>query len=244
MDILVEEGVTSLQAVHGLPRRLLQRRRPDPAGHAARRRQRRPGHDARRERHRHRRPRRAGARRAAAPTRATTARSARPCWRPRPPTGPSSSPGSPARPLYVVHVSAQEAARRAGRRPRPGPAGLRRDLPAVPLPVHRQPRRAGLRGRQVRVLARRCARGSTRPRSGGPAHQRPPGGLHRPLPVLLHPALLRGEVARPGTRAPAAPARRRSRRRRRARPRDPRPRPRARRQGRRPRRRRCHRRRT
>lgn len=39
---------------------------------------------------------------------ATTATSARSPWRPRPPTAPSSSPGSPD-PLYVVHVSADEA---------------------------------------------------------------------------------------------------------------------------------------
>ncbi len=103
-----------LQAVHGLPRRLLQRRRADPARHAALRRERRPDHDARRERHRHRRPGRTGAGRAARPTRATTARSARRCWRPRPPTAPSSSPRWPARPLYVVHVSARGGRRRAG----------------------------------------------------------------------------------------------------------------------------------
>ena len=34
MEGLVDEGVTQLQAVHGLPGRLLHRRRPDPAGHA------------------------------------------------------------------------------------------------------------------------------------------------------------------------------------------------------------------
>ena len=54
-------GRHQLQAVHGLPRRLLQRRRPDPAGHADGRGQRLDDHDARRERHRHRRARRAGA---------------------------------------------------------------------------------------------------------------------------------------------------------------------------------------
>ena len=55
-------GHHQLQAVHGLPGRVLQRRRPDPARHADGRRLRRHDHDARRERHRHRRARAAGAR--------------------------------------------------------------------------------------------------------------------------------------------------------------------------------------
>ena len=41
MDVLVEEGVTSFKLFMAYPGRLLQRRRPDPARHAARRRQRR-----------------------------------------------------------------------------------------------------------------------------------------------------------------------------------------------------------
>jgi dihydropyrimidinase len=57
-----ERGRHQLQAVHGLPGRLLLRRRPDPAGHADGQRVRRHDHDARRERHRHRRARRPGAR--------------------------------------------------------------------------------------------------------------------------------------------------------------------------------------
>ena len=48
-------GRHQLQAVHGLPGRVLLRRRPDPAGHAEGGRHRRHDHDARRERHRHRR---------------------------------------------------------------------------------------------------------------------------------------------------------------------------------------------
>ena len=135
-------GRDQLQAVHGLPGRLLQRRRQDPAGHAARRGQRRPDHDARRERHRHRRAGRAGAGRRARPTRATTARSGTRCWRPRPPTAPSSSPGWPARRCTSCTSPPQQAVAELAAGPRPGPAGLRRDLPAVPVPVHRQPRRA------------------------------------------------------------------------------------------------------
>ena len=140
-----------LQAVHGLPRRLLQRRRPDPARHAARLRQRRADHDARRERHRHRRAGRAGAGR----------RADRPPLPRRGPQGPAGGrghpPRDPARPggrraaLRRPRLG-RRGARRAGAGPRPGAQRLRRDLPAVPVPVHRQPRRAGLRGRQVRLL--------------------------------------------------------------------------------------------
>ena len=57
-------------------------------------------------------------------------------------------------PLYFVHLSASEAlAHVAAARDR-GPQRVRRDLPAVPVPHPRGPaRRAGLRGRQVGVLA-------------------------------------------------------------------------------------------
>ena len=50
MDTLVDGGRPGLQAVHGLPGRLLQRRRGDLPGDAADREERRPDHDARRER--------------------------------------------------------------------------------------------------------------------------------------------------------------------------------------------------
>lgn len=55
-------GHQQLQAVHGLPGRVLQRRRPDPEGDADRSRVRGDDHDACRERHRHRRARAAGPR--------------------------------------------------------------------------------------------------------------------------------------------------------------------------------------
>ena len=67
-------------------------------------------------------------------------------------------------PLYIVHLSAAHAlaavAAGAGRRAE----RLRRDLPAVPLPVARRPGAAGLRGRQVRRLAAAAHRRTTRPR--------------------------------------------------------------------------------
>ena len=73
-------------------------------------RQRRDDHDARRERHRHRRARRSRRWRAARPTRSTTASPGRRSSRPRPRTGRSCWPASPATcPLYIVHMSAGEA---------------------------------------------------------------------------------------------------------------------------------------
>ena len=98
-------------------------------------------------------------------------------------------------PLYVVHVSAQRGRRRSSPRARDeGLQRLRRDLPAVPVPVDRQPRAS----RTSRARST-CARTPLRPQGApggavaGPAHQRPPGRLHRPLPVLLR----RPEGARP-----------------------------------------------
>ena len=52
-------------------------------------------------------------------------------------TGRSCSRTSPARPLYVVHMSAKQAVSTLARGPRRGLERLRRDLPAVPLPLAR-----------------------------------------------------------------------------------------------------------
>ncbi len=143
-------GRDQLQAVHGVPGGLLLRRRADPARHAALRRQRRADHDARRERHRHRRTGRTGPWPGARRTPATTGRCARPCWRPRPRTAPSGSRRSPEPPVRRARLG-DGGRRGAGQGPRRRAPRVRRDLPAVPVPVHRQPRRARLRGRQVRV---------------------------------------------------------------------------------------------
>ena len=102
-------GHHELQAVHGLPGRLLLRRRADPAGDAGRARHRAAHDDARRERPGHRRARRAARRRRARPTRTTTASPAPGRWRRRPRTARSCSPNLTGAPLYVVHVSAKQA---------------------------------------------------------------------------------------------------------------------------------------
>ena len=67
---------------------------------------------------------------------------------------------------------------------RPRPAGLRRDLPAVPVPVVRQLRGAGLRRREVRHEPAAPAEGDAGPALARPRVQRPAGDLDRPLPVL------------------------------------------------------------
>ena len=191
-------GRHQLQAVHGLPRRVLQRRRPDPAGDAARRRLRGDDHDARRERHRHRRARAAGA----GPRRdrpevpqlhaAVAAR------------GGGHAPGDRAQPrrrqraaLRRPHVGRRrpQRGRRGASR---GPQRVRRDVPAVPVVDARgDARQARLRGRQVGVLDAGALEGArprlhrpdgTRPPGRpleGPAHERAGGRVDRSLPVLL-----------------------------------------------------------
>ena len=167
MDVLVGEGVTSFKLFMAYPGvfysddgqilRAMQR--------AAE--QRRADHDARRERHRHRRAGRAGARprpdRPALPRRgaprAAGGRGHPPGDQARPGGGRARSTSCTSRPTEAL---AEVAAARDE-----GLQRLRRDLPAVPVPVHRQPRRAGLRGRQVRLLHAAAAHASTRPRCGG-----------------------------------------------------------------------------
>ena len=88
-------------------------------------------------------------------------------------------------PIYIVHLSATEALAEVSAGPRRGVQRLRRDLPAVPVPVHRRPGPAGLRGRQVRLLDAAAAGRAPGQPVARAAHRRPVGGLHRPLPVLL-----------------------------------------------------------
>ena len=68
-------------------------------------------------------------------------------------------------PVYIVHLSATRGARRGARGARPRHDGLRRDVPAVPVPVARRPGQR-LRGRQVRLLAAAAAQGDTGTTSG------------------------------------------------------------------------------
>ena len=116
-------------------------------------------------------------------------------------------------PVYIVHLSADEGAGRGGGGPRRGLQRLRRDLPAVPVPVLRRPGPARLRGRQVRLLDAAAAARAPGRAVAGAAHQRPVGGLHRPLPVLLQGAegagprrLLEDPERAAGRRAPDGPA--------------------------------------
>ena len=123
-------------------------------------------HDARRERHRHRRAGPAGAgRRAHRPGLA----------RPHPAAragGRGHRPGHPAGPggrRAAVHRApvGQAGAGRGDRGPRPRRRRVRRDLPAVPVPVAGRPGQARLRGGQVRGLAAAAAQASTGSTCGG-----------------------------------------------------------------------------
>ncbi len=87
-------------------------------------------------------------------------------------------------PVYIVHLSAREALAEVRAARDRGHQRLRRDLPAVPLPLARRPR-AWVRGCQVRVLAAAAAQGSLGGPVGRPRQGRPPARLDRPLPLRL-----------------------------------------------------------
>ena len=124
-------------------------------------------------------------------------------------------------PVYIVHLSARDALDEVRARARPRLEGVRRDVPAVPVPVARRPRQR-VRGREVRLLAAAPLEGPLGRPLDGPRQGRPPARLDRPLPVRLP----RPEGARAGRlpQGPQRPARRRGpgrpapRRRRRRRP--------------------------
>ena len=205
-------GRHQLQAVHGLPRRALLRRRADAARAAEGRRDRRADPHARRERHRDRRADRAGARprpdRPPLPRR----RAPRAAGSRGHPPGDQAGAGGERAALHRPPVR-DRGAGRGGEGPRRGLQRVRRDVPAVPLPVHRRPRAAGLRGRQVRLLDAAAPQGAPGRAVAGAAHRRPLGGVHRPLPVLLQGAegagprrLLQDPQRAARRRAPDGPA--------------------------------------
>ncbi len=160
MSYLVDhEGITSFKLFMAYPGVLLQRRRPDPAGHADRRRMRGDDHDARRERHRHRR-----------------AACSRPLARGETdPEVPQLHPAVAARgrghppghraghvagnvPLYVVHMSAGDALDEVAAARHRRPQRVRRDVPAVPLPhARRDPRPSPASRVPSGCAAPRCA---------------------------------------------------------------------------------------
>ena len=104
-----------------------------------------------------------------------------------PPCDPAGE-GRRQRPaVHRAHVGVR-GARRGRRRPARRAQRVRRDLPAVPVPVDRGPARAArLRGRQVGVLhpAAHQARAPPERPLEGPADERAGRGVHRSLPVLL-----------------------------------------------------------
>ncbi len=161
-------GSHQLQTLHGLPRRALQRRRPDPASHADRRRVRGDDHDARRERHRHRRV-------GAASPRPRRHRPEVPQLHPAVAArgrGNTSRHRAQPRGRQRAAVHRAHVGRRRAQRGRRGTSRrsqrVRRDLPAVPVADARRDTR------QARI--RRCQVGlqHTDPQQG------PRPRLHRP----------------------------------------------------------------
>ena len=183
-------GRHQLQAVHGLSRRLLQRRRPDPARDADRVRVRRDDHDARRERHRDRRAGGSGAGpRRDRPEVPLLHAALAPGGRGDAPRHRAVAGGGQRAALHRSHVGGRRAGggrRRASRRAQ----RVRRDLPAVPVADpggHAWPSRDS---RAPSGCARhrcdpRTAIATTRPTCGGAADERAGRRQHRPLPLLL-----------------------------------------------------------
>ena len=68
-------------------------------------------------------------------------------------------------PVYIVHLSARDALERGPRRPRPRLAGVRRDVPAVPVPRRSTTSATASRARSSSAR-RRSARRTTRTSSG------------------------------------------------------------------------------
>ena len=165
----------------------------------------------------HRRPRRAGARPRRDRTRLPRARPGRGRPRRRPPTARSCWPHLTGAPLYVVHMSAKQAVATARRGPRRGLERLRRDLPAVPLPVARGAASARRASRAPSGSARRrCgrARRATRTSCGAtcaPATSRVVSTDHCPFCMKEQKELGLGDFSKipngiGGGRAPDGPA--------------------------------------
>ena len=198
-----------VQALHGVQERPSGRRRDAVPGDGGRRGERRARHGACRERGRDRRPRARGARarrHGADPPRAHAAAGAR---------GRGDEPRDPARadrrlPALRRPRHLPGGGRADPPRTRAGLGRLGRDVHAVLLPVDRRPRPAGLRGREVRLLAARARRREPRRPVGRGAHRRALGDLDRPLRLPLGRAedARRGRLhedpeRRPGPRGPA-----------------------------------------
>ena len=184
-------GHHQLQAVHGLPRRVLQRRRPDPAGDADAP----PSYGAMIMMHAEN-----GIAIDVLVQQALARGETDPKYHGSPGRPPlearGHAPGDRARQrrrqraaVHRAHVGRRGARTRSPRRAHAGPQRVRRDVPAVPVPDARgAARRARLRGRQVGVLARRCARKHDRTTSAdlwkGLRMNELAIVSHRPLPVL------------------------------------------------------------
>ena len=154
--MLVDEGVTSFKLFMAYPGVFYSDDGQILRAMQTGRRERRPDHDARRERHRHRRARRAGARPRARPTRATTATSGTRCWRPRRRTARSSWPRSPARRSTSCTSRREKALAEVAAARDEGCNVFGETCPQYLFLSTDDLARAGLRGRQVRLLARRC----------------------------------------------------------------------------------------
>ncbi len=105
-------------------------------------------------------------------------------------------------PVYIVHLSARDALDEVRARARPRHEGVRRDLPAVPVPVARRHGQR-VRGREVRLLAAAPDRPTTRT-SCGPGSSRTTSSSSRPTTARSTSTARRSSAGATSGRSPTA----------------------------------------
>ena len=172
-----------LQAVHGLPGRLHGGRRHDLQGPAAHARERRARLHARRERRGHRHPGEGGA--AQGPDRAQVPRPDPP----HPGRGRGHRPRHRPRrdggvPIYIVHLSCSDALEKVKQARDMGLPAYAETCPQYLFLSYDDYERPGFEGAKYVMSPPLREKWNQDALWKGLAEERPPGGLHRPLPVL------------------------------------------------------------
>ncbi len=184
MDDMVREGVASFKLFMAYPERADGGRRHHFQGAAADREERRADLHARRKRQRDRRDRqRALAEGKTAPIYHALTRPSRP--RRKPCIAPSPWRRSPGAPVYIVHLSSEDALNEVREARDRGVPAFAETCPQYLLLSIDDLARPGFRRREVRLHAAAARQAESAETVGRAEARSPAGGLHRPLPVLF-----------------------------------------------------------